>query len=404
MSPTSSAPLSPAAAYRTDVKDAARLGDDDDLWLAVASSVHLATHSRPKQQRELLASATSKARRLLGAKFIADYSRIEWHGGRHRIAPLLVVAQQIQEAGGFTLAAVLLDDLLAALPSLDGLWRGRLLALRARIAWKHGLAQEAADRYDLIYGIGLRFRQPELQARAEIGRTALAQLSGNLPAVYSHAKRAARFAERARSKGVLRLAYMGLTIGYVGKRDHEAALGAAWKAYGLSIGFEVLEAEVLQNIGQIMLVTGHPAEARACFSSVLSRRVPDHVSLAALGALALASARIGAEPTVEWSVREIWRARSLPVPRYELANALLESAAALQLLGHSVDAERYREAAQPIATAHQYHELAFNAEQLAKDIARTGEFRRAETETIAERIRALDERLPAHVHFDAVES
>ncbi len=393
---------SPADAYRADVQNAASLCDDDDAFLAIASLVHLAAPlPSATQRRRSLAQAVDQTVELIGREFVRDYARIEWRGQTVRISPLLVLAQEIQEVGGYQLAGVLLDDVMRAAAELQPLWRGRLLALRARIAWKRGDIEEARERYALIYSMGLRSREPELQARAEIGRAALAQLSGNLPGVYTHARRAVAFAERSRTLGVMRLAHQALTIGFVGKRDFERALAAAWRALALSKSHALLEAEALQNIGQIMLQTGHPAEARASFTAVLSKQHPDRVLLAALGGLALASAHVGAEPTVEWSIREIWRARSLPVPHYELANALLESANALQALGRTAEAERYRDAAEPIATVRQYHELAHNAEQIAREIASTKRFRRSESETIAEQVLALGGRLPKQVAFEA---
>jgi tetratricopeptide (TPR) repeat protein len=397
-----SLPLAPAAAYRSDLGGAATLGADDDAWLRIASIVHSAKAvSSGSGRRLLLASACAEAVTLLGREFTRDYSRIEWRGARHRLSPLLVLAHEMQQAGGLNLAAMLLDDLLVSAPELNPLWRGRLLALRARVAWKQGRPDEAEERYALIYGIGSRARVPELKARAEIGRTALAQLRGNLPAVLVHARRAVVLARQSGNRGVSRLAWHGVTIGLAIKGDFDRALPAGWTVLSLSGGFPILEAEALQNIGQIMLETGHPEEARSCFTAILSRRVPDHVSLASLGALALASAQLGIEATVEWAVREVWRARSLPVQQYELTNALLESAQALKTLGRMAEAARYRDAAQQIADQRQYHELVFNAERLAKEIAEARTFRREEARTIAARVRAFDDRLPRAVEFEA---
>jgi hypothetical protein len=171
----------------------------------------------------------------------------------------------------------------------------------------------------------------------------------------------------------------------------------------LSDGDPILESEALQNLGQLMLEAGHPAGARACFAAVMTRGAPSHTLLPALGGLALASAQEGNEATVEWSVREVWRARTLAVPRFELAEALLESSVALASLGRGTESERYRQAAEEIAKAEGYHELVFRSAEAQRPVRRStpAPIRASGTDVIREVSRLEPAQLPAHVEFQA---
>lgn len=400
MESSSPFPSTVAAAYQADVAAGAQLGDRDYEWPAIATMVEQAAGAPAANRRDQLQAAADAAGRSVGRDLIAGHARIEWQNERHAISSLLVLSVVIQEAGGVHLAARLLDNALRAAEPLPILWKGRALALRARADWKLGRLDEAAERYDFIYDLGKRAAEPELMARAEIGRAALSQLRGNLPALREHSLKAAALADEAGARGVSRLAHQGLTIVAEQMGNHAEAVAAGLRVLEMSSGYPEFEAEALQNLGQVLLIAGESQTAKACFTAVLANPAPDRILLTALGALALASARLREEPTVEWCVREVWRANGIAVPRYELANALLESGMALQIVGRTEEAERYRGAAQRLAAQHEFHELVFNAEQLARQTerARSG---RLDSQAVARRARELGHRLPRRVAFEA---
>src|SRR5206468_7076735 len=143
------------------------------------------------------------------------------------------------------------------------------------------------------------------------------------------------------------------------ERDYGAALIAAWRVVELSRGDAELEAEALLNVGQLMSEAGHNELARDSFSAVIASDAPARLLLPALSGLALSSARLREEPTLEWSVREVWRSRTLPVPKYELAAALLECAIAAALLDRHDESDSYRKASLDVATSHAFHELVY---------------------------------------------
>ena len=354
---------SPTAAYRADTTERdTPFGPDDDAWLETATELHFAATVAPAARQEHLYSAIGRAIDLLGDERIDLAVRDDWRGERSYVDPLLVLIDQIQDDGALSLAAVMLDDLARAADDLSTVQRGRVLALRARIAWKMGELDDAADRYHYIESLGAEARSDELKARASLGLAVLAQMRGNYPEVRVHAARAAALAEPLQLHTVSRWAHHGLMAAAARSGDYDQALLDGWKALQLSSGDPVHEAEVLQRLGQFLLETGHVAEARACFAATLDRPAPLRVLFPALGGLADASARLGEEATLEWCTREIWRAHSIGISRYEIAAALLDAAAALHRLGRHEESERFRRAGESVAASRGFHELVFRAE------------------------------------------
>ena len=119
----------------------------------------------------------------------------------------------------------------------------------------------------------------------------------------------------------------------------------------------------------------------------------------------MTSAQIGEEPTVEWAVREVWRARRMEVPRYDLACALLDSSVALFALGRGDEAAAYLSSAEELARAQGFHELTLRAEGLRErkpvvvpDRISLG----APAERVVRELAEMEpERLPRHALFEA---
>jgi hypothetical protein len=382
----------------------APFGPHDDLWLAAASQLRLAATS-PSEigQRQYLLEALSIAIDAVGEEAIDRFVDREWLGRHSFVEALVVLVERLIEAGAVYLAGVILDDLALPAARLNALENGRRLALCARVAWKSGAIDLARERYEHLAQIGAEFDEPELVVRSTIGLTALAQLRGNLPAVKELATRAASEAHAIGHTELERYAYVGLTMVEAKAGDYAAALHAGWKAVELSAGDTTRETEGLGNLGQVLLEAGQAEVARSCFVAIAARPIPPRFMLVTLGSLARASAEVGNEATVEWSVREIWRARDMNVPRYELAEGLLECAVALYRVARPADAERYRQAARDVADESGFHELVFKAESLEPKAPapRPAPVPLAELNVVASAVRAMEPgRLPDHVSFE----
>ena len=395
----------PAAAYRADLAGRdSPFGEHDDVWIVAASTLHLAAGSGGILRRNALFEALGVAIDLLGDEEIDRYVNREWQGEHMYVEALAILADSAHREGALRLAAVMFDDLLTAAPDLTVVEQGRLFWLRARVEWRLGNVEQARARYEHIAALGMATDSAELRARAEIGMISLAQLRGNFPDLERHAQRAAELAERAGLVELARIAYQGVTTAAAKSKEYGKALVAGWQVVQLSQGNPVAEAEALQILGQLLLEAGHPDLARVSFAAVLARPAPSRLLLNALGGLALASAELALEPTVEWSVREVWRAKARTVPRWELAVALFECAVALRRLGRHDEGAPYLREAEEIATAEGFHELDFRAAELrtrAASPSNPPSWRPRESVIVSELHAMAPQRLPLHLEFEA---
>lgn len=392
----------PLAAYRADLRGrSAPLSADDGDWLHAGSELHLASRAHTASGRRAhLYAAIGIGIDVLGDQTIAAFAEREWRGQRAYCDSLLILAEAIHYEGAIRLAAVMLDDLRRAATDMAPVHAGRVLALRAKLAWKLGALEEAADRYDRLVTESRRQRLPDVEALAELGLSTLAQLRGDFPDLRERAPRIHVLAERSGNRAVVRWAHTVSMMTAIGQADLDGAIHAGWRSWELSQGHDIWEAEALTNLGQLMLEAGHLAQARAGFASALSRKAPARLLLPALGGLALASARLGNEATVEWTVREVWRAASLSVSKYEIAAAHLECALALQILGRSVEAMRHRASAEVIARQNRFHEVAFKAGEMERHDPLTHAPLDRPSEVLASQLIDLEpDRLPHQVHF-----
>lgn len=392
----------PGAAYRADLQGrSAPFGVADDAWLAAATELHLAATSRAGPQHHLDA-ALGAASDLLGDERIQAFAAREWLGERSWADPLVVLADTIYYDGARHLAALMLDDLRRVATDLTPVQLGRLLFRRARITWSLGAFDDAADRYAAIAALGTRAGSSEVMALAELGQSTLAQFRGDFPDFRQHVARASELAGRSGNPAIVRWALQALMISASSEGSFDEAIGAGWRYVLLSRGHAVWEAEAFINIGQLMLEAGHPDHARASFAAAVERAAPARLLLPALGGLAVASALAGYEPTVEWAVREVWRAQEQSVQPYAVAAAHLECAVALRAMQRATDAERHRAAAEALARQHGFHEVAFKADAL-RDVSprRPRAPLAVESESITgELARLAPERLPNALAFD----
>jgi len=322
---------SAATAYRADLGSREQpFGGVDGEWITVAAVLEHAALLREPERARLLHNAVTLATELVGDAEVRRLAEREWQDrDRSESEAIVVLADRIEAAGAFMLAGTVLDALLEADASLSSVQYGRVLARRARLEWKAGRLDNAADRYAYIESLGRRSKSAELRARASIGFVALNQIKQNATDMHRYAKRAARLAEQVGLRRLTRDAHGGLAIAAGLDLRIDDALVHWWTVYQLSLGDPLDEAEVLQNLGQVLFVSGFVDVARAAFANVVSRELPARWTLPALGSLALASAASKHDHTTEWAARELLRINPLSVPRYSLASALFEAATAL---------------------------------------------------------------------------
>lgn len=354
----------PGAAYRADAHGRADpFGPHDDEWLAAATELHLAATGGANRQDHLF-SAIGMALDLLGDERIEAYAAREWSGQRSYIDPLVLLAETVYYGGARHLAALMFDEIRRTATDLSPLQVGRIMARRARIAWSLGAGDDATERYQAIVALGRKTGSFELLATGELGLVTMAQFRGDFPDLRARTPRAARLAERTGNTAVVRWSLLATMMSDASQGKFDQAVAAGWRLFELSRGYPVWEAEAFINMGQLLLEAGHPDDARASFSAAVEREAPARLLLLALGGLAIASALVGHEPTVEWTVREVWRAQEHSMQPYAVASAHLECAVALHTLARDADAERHRAAAEELGRRYGFHEVAFKADAL----------------------------------------
>ena len=394
-------------AYRADIGARPEGGGDAAAaWLTVASLVEHAALVADPDAAEMLERAIGLARAQIGEPTLARLGEIEWGDvDRAPVDAIVLLADDMQSADMLHLAGATLDWLLGADRTLGAVQRGRIVAKRARVAWKLGLLEEAEGRYRMVERIGRRKQNAELKARAEIGFAALAQLRGNYPDVRRHARRAVRLAEQTGLRSLIRNAHTGMLVAAGVARSLDEALVHGWEVYRASLGDPIREAEVLQNLGQALLDSGHTDVARAVFSSVVSREVPPRVLLPALGGLALSSADARHRESVRWAARQTRSIDERAVPRYALASALVECAIALARIGDERESDALRTKGLGIARAHGFHEIVYRADELQALVGKEREPPPALRKRAAAVVRELEwmepERLPERIALTA---
>jgi len=354
------------AAYRADLGARDKpFGALDGDWITVASVLEHATLVDEPAKSELLRQAVELATGIVGEAEVQRLAAREWQD-LHRSASeaIVILSDQVEAAGAFTLAGMLLDALHESDGSLNVVQSGRILVRRARKEWKAGRVDDAADRYRHVESLGRRSKSAELKARALIGFVALSQIRLNAADMHRYAKRAVRLAEQVGLRRLTRDAHHGLAIAAGLDERIDDALVHGWTVYQLSVGDVLDEAEVLLNLGYTLFVSGFVDVARAAFARVVSRELPARWMLPALGNLALASAASKHDHTTEWAARELLGVNPLAVPRYDLTLALSEAATALTRIGHSKSARRCQEAALDLARQYDFPVLVARLEGL----------------------------------------
>lgn len=392
------------AAYRADAAGRPHgFGGQDGTWIAVASILDHAARAETDDRLELCTRAHAMAKEAMERLGSQHTTSVEWRGRTLAGADFVVaLADQAYEAGALNTSAAILGSLLNADESMTPLQRGIALSRLARANAKLGLMDVATDQYTAVAHFGRENRTPELEVRGWIGLGSMAQQRGNYPEMREWSERACTLAEREGLTGLSRMAHNGLMVWAGIRQRFDDALVHGWAAFRASAGDPIAEAEVLQNLGQLLLESGHTAEAHAAFAAVLAQRLPVRIVLAALGGLARTSAAASDRETVAWAASEVERLGEMPVPRHYLAYALLECATAAARVGDARTTRRLQQRATRIAEAHGFNEVAIRAEQLLDAVPATADERQAplsqDAAEIVERVKWMaPERLPDHV-------
>lgn len=352
-------------AYRqTQAEVRATLEAGEAPWMRVGALLENACLLPADQRGAHLSAVVDSVRATLGGDRWSEGHRVDPvrpADERSLVGRFRTYCEIVEDAGALMLADAMLEAYVDADPAADVIERARVEAVRARLAWKAGDLDAAAERYRRVAAVGRREQSDELKVRALIGQTIVARVSGNYPRTRELARRAVTLAERRGMRRLAATAYQMLTIGYAVAGEFGTAVMHGWQAYVHGVGDPILESEALQIIGQLFLDMGHPGPAAAAFRTIISRAPTDRFLLPSLGGLAVAASRTRARDAVSWVEDMITsRVRAGAMP-YAVASAQLDLAIAWDELGIHARAADARRSALEIALEHRFHEIAHHA-------------------------------------------
>ena len=327
---------------------------------AVGNMLLVATLLRQTAVREDQRSrriALRLARETLGANALRRGCTNDHRPAESELDVIRLLAHHAQQAGFLATAQNLLES--ASHLCETPLDRGRLLTERARNSRKLGLLDLCQAQNAAVLALANEIDSDELRVRATFDLAALAQTRGNFVAMKRFLQRGIRVAEQGGFGPLAATGYIGLGIHAAKRGQFDEAVSYLWTAYGRSDGRSEAAQEVLVNLGQVFLDAGHPAEAQIVSSLARQAATSVHLTLPALGCLAVASARIGDRKTTNKACAAIRKLDKPGLYPRELAGALLDCSAAMAALGATAQAVALHERAMTLAGEYGFHDLTF---------------------------------------------
>jgi tetratricopeptide (TPR) repeat protein len=345
-------------AFRSDIIPGAvepTQADHSAILVATLLRQSLATGDESESSR-IREKAVEIARSALGDHALNEGCTYDEHPSRSQSDVIRLVAQQSDHAGRLHLAQHLLESI--AEIETDPLEAGRILSDRAKVTRKLGHLDLALEQNHTLMRTGKLLRSAELIAKAHFGLSALAETRGNYVEYRSRVRQSIRI---ARLRGLRRLyaaSLAGLGKSHAMAGQFGEAVATLWRAYELVGGHGYIARAVLGNLGQTLLISGRPAEARKVAAIVIQGSQLGTVA-PTLGLFALASAQVGDQDTVKWCANQIDRFRVGRGHAREIAEALMECSAALDAIGEKTWALVMRRRSETMATQFGFHSLTF---------------------------------------------
>ena len=315
-----------------------------------------------KAKTRLVREATRLAKISLGKEALARGCAYDPPGQKSDLDVLRLIAERTEQRGSLEMAANFFEAL-AALAEPGSLTAGRIVAERARNARKRGYLDLSYAQLQHLRSYARHLRSAELEVRAQLGLGALAQSSGNLPAMRRHALKAVRLGEQHGYKRLQSIALNGLATQTALAGEFVRAAGYAWRGFVACAGDVRAEHEFLLALGQILLDAGHAPSARDTFVLLLNREPRLRLALPAFGGFVLALAEVGDVGEVHRTVRRVTTLAKTRGHQREVASALVDCGRALNAIGERDRAATILRRASRLASHSGFHDLVHLAEQ-----------------------------------------
>jgi tetratricopeptide (TPR) repeat protein len=366
-------------AFRSDIipgEPASTADDQSAVLVATLLRQSLAAAddagAEPVQEKAL-----EVARASLGEEALNEGCTYDDFPARSRSDVIRLLSHRTDRAGRLHLSQHMLES--AAEIEKNPIDSARILNERARTARKIGLLDLSFEQSQQVLREGRRLRSPEIMVRGHLGLGALAQTRGNLVEYRERIQTSLRMARAHHFTRLSASAYSGLGTVCAMTRRYGDAVAHYWKAYELTGGKGFIAQTSLNNLGQTLLISGRPAEARKVATVVLQTAARGTLA-PTLGIFAVASAQIGDHEGVQWAADQINQVAKGQGNTREIAEALMECSAALNAIAERPEAAAMKRRSEELAMRYGFHSLTFQeAVQSVQRISEPPPFNQAGT-------------------------
>lgn len=373
---------SPLEAYRADLSrhpSRTDFGRSDTVWLLVAHCLHRLSRVSGETRRTIArncAAAIGDLADTVGpdtpeetvmvtemARLRAGLASIDsQQGASDVVSAARVLADQMAEAGALWMALSTLGHVRLAAPAAPVRDLGLAMADQAWVSRSLGDLESADELYSAVGTSGARASEPELQARALLGKGVVARVRGNYPKARKYLRDGLRRAESVGLTDLCAIGHQGLLIAAATAADYPTALVHGWAAYELAAGSVERQVEILINLSQVSLLAGQPRAARSGFLASLARTELVRFHLPCLGGAAVASAALGDTAKLASLADAAEESISVSALPFESASVLKSLYDAYTASGDAERAEAYRLRARALARKNGFFEIALATE------------------------------------------
>jgi tetratricopeptide (TPR) repeat protein len=356
-------------AFRSDIFPGAADATPDDQAAVLVATLLRQSLAVPDEVdvSPIREKALEIARTSLGEGALSEGCTYDDFPARSSSDVIRLLSQRTDRTGRLQLAQHLLES--AAEIETDAIDSARILNERARAARKLGFLDLSAEQSQQVLREGRRLRSPELLAKGHLALGALAETRGNWVEYRSQTRLGLRIARSNRLRKLSASAYSGLGTSNAMLGRYGDAVANLWKAYELAEGKGFIAQTALGNLGQTLLISGRPAEARKIATMVL-QVAPRGTLPPTLGQFAIANAQLGDKDAVRWAAAQMSQFEK-GGHAFEVAEALMECSAALNAIGERAAAGAMMRRSEEMAMRYGFHGLTF--QEAMKSVQRISE-------------------------------
>jgi tetratricopeptide (TPR) repeat protein len=368
---------SPLEAYRADLSrhpNRTDFGRSDTVWLLVAHCLHRLSRAQGDARRSIAENCASAIGDLAAtvspdtaeeATMVSQLARMRSALPRMEssraasdvVDSARILADQMAEAGALWLAFSALGHVRTAASAAPHRDLGLAMADQAWVSRTLGDLDSADELYNGVASTGEQHGEPELRARALLGKGVTARVRGNYPRARKHLSDGLACAVNAGLADLAAIGHQGLLIAAATAGDHHTALVHGWAAYELAADNRDRQAEILINLAQVSLVAGQARAARSGFLASMSRSNQLRFRLPCIGGAAVASATLADDAMLTSLAHTAEESIAVAALPFESAALLRSMYDACGIAGQTALAEEYRLRARALARKNGFFEI-----------------------------------------------